>query len=205
MFNNIFHSIPEAFDKNSKYVIVIGNLDGVHLGHQHIIDHAIKVANGRKLAVITFLPNPKQILQPDNWNGFILCNNDKYKKLNELYDIHSIVSLDSNSTISLSHKDFTNMIATYISSGSTVVVGKDFKFGYNALGDVSVLRASLESYNIEVHDVDILHDNNLKISSSYIKTLLEQGDIRQANALLGSKFVISTKVVKGLKMQEKYR
>ena len=165
--------------------IILGNFDGIHKGHQKLIDKLMKTKY--KKAVLFFDPHP----------GFIFTYNFK-----ELLDLDSkieyfkpfidyVIVLKTNQTILDTSKDkFIDFLIN--NNVKEIVCGKDFNFGYNKEGKV----ADLENRFI-VHVVDDIDYKNERISSTRIRKALNEGDVSEANKMLGKDYFIEGMVIHG--------
>lgn len=178
----------KSIKENKQIGLCLGYFDGVHLGHQKLINTARKFS--RKIGVLTF----------DNSPAYLLNKKDIYeitplqekieilKKLNVeyLYIIH----LNKN-LLNMSHSKFVDDVLKSINP-CKIYCGCDYKFGKKALGNVDYLK---KYFDVKV--VPFCLKNNVKISSRNIRKLLVNGEIKNANKLLGRSYKISGKVIKG--------
>ena len=184
--------------KKSK-VVLIGNFDGIHLGHQKLISKAKKIAEQKKqkLVLITFNPHPREIINNSEMD-LILPYKEK-KLLLKNYGIDKIDEIKfSNKLSKLSAEEFTKEYIYKAHNPSDIVIGKNFKFGHKARGDAKLLK-DLLSKKVKVHSIDIKRLDSLIISSSEIKKLISKGSIKKVNKLLGRNYHISGKVIHGEK------
>ena len=184
--------------KKSK-VVLIGNFDGIHLGHQKLISKAKKIAEQKKqkLVLITFNPHPREIINNSEMD-LILPYKEK-KLLLKNYGIDKIDEIKFTNKLSkLSAEEFAKEYIYKAHNPSDIVIGKNFKFGHKARGDAKLLKDSL-SKKVKVHSVDIKRLDSLVISSSEIKKLISKGSIEKVNKLLGRNYHISGKVIHGEK------
>ena len=184
--------------KKSK-VVLIGNFDGIHLGHQKLIRKAKKIAEQKKqkLVLITFNPHPREIINNSEMD-LILPYKEK-KLLLKNYGIDKIDEIKFTNKLSkLSAEEFTKEYIYKAHNPSDIVIGKNFKFGHKARGDAKLLKDSL-SKKVKVHSIDIKRLDSLIISSSEIKKLISKGSIEKVNKLLGRNYHISGKVIHGEK------
>ena len=184
--------------KKSK-VVLIGNFDGIHLGHQKLISKAKKIAEQKKqkLVLITFNPHPREIINNSEMD-LILPYKEK-KLLLKSYGIDKIDEIKFTNKLSkLSAEEFAKEYIYKVHNPSDIVIGKNFKFGHKARGDAKLLKDSL-SKKVKVHSVDIKRLDSLVISSSEIKKLISKGSIEKVNKLLGRNYHISGKVIHGEK------
>ena len=184
--------------KKSK-VVLIGNFDGIHLGHQKLISKAKKIAEQKKqkLVLITFNPHPREII--NNIQMDLILPYKEKKLLLKNYGIDKIDEIKFTNKLSkLSAEEFTIEYIYKAHNPSDIVIGKNFKFGHKARGDAKLLKDSL-SKKVKVHSIDIKRLDSLVISSSEIKKLISKGNIDKVNKLLGRNYHISGKVIHGEK------
>ena len=184
--------------KKSK-VVLIGNFDGIHLGHQKLISKAKKIAEQKKqkLVLITFNPHPREII--NNTEMDLILPYKEKKLLLKNYGIDKINEIKFTNKLSkLSAEEFAKEYIYKAHNPSDIVIGKNFKFGHKARGDAKLLKDSL-SKKVKVHSIDIKRLDSLIISSSEIKKLISKGSIKKVNKLLGRNYHISGKVIHGEK------
>ena len=166
----------------------IGNFDGVHLAHQHLINECIK--KGEKSVVITFYPHPITVLKTNFKYCFLTALNWKTEIIRKMNPDYLLIINFTRET-ALTRKD--EFIKYLKDLGITkIVCGKDTFFGYKNEGTISDLEKEFE-----VTVIDDLYIDNMKVSSSNVKSLLEEGKVKQANKLLGRNYTIEGVVVEG--------
>ncbi len=172
----------EEINKIKENVSCIGYFDGVHLGHQRLIEETIKEARRLNVSanVITFYPDPETVVSKKEVKE--LTSLKRRLELFEEYGIENVLLLEFNEELMC--KDKESFINDYIVSSNvnTLVCGFDFHFGYKASGNVSDLKRYKEFNTIEISEVK---DNGEKISSTRIRKLIEDGDIKEAKRLMG--------------------
>ena len=184
--------------KKSK-VVLIGNFDGIHLGHQKLISKAKKIAEQKKqkLVLVTFNPHPREII--NNIEMDLILPYKEKKLLLKNYGVDKIDEIKFTNKLSkLSAEEFAKEYIYKAHNPSDIVIGKNFKFGHKARGDAKLLKDSL-SKKVKVHSIDIKRLDSLAISSSEIKKLISKGSIEKVNKLLGRNYHISGKVIHGEK------
>ena len=184
--------------KKSK-VVLIGNFDGIHLGHQKLISKAKKIAEQKKqkLVLVTFNPHPREII--NNIEMDLILPYKEKKLLLKNYGVDKIDEIKFTNKLSkLSAEEFAKEYIYKAHNPSDIVIGKNFKFGHKARGDAKLLKDSL-SKKVKVHSIDIKRLDSLVISSSEIKKLISKGNIDKVNKLLGRNYHISGKVIHGEK------
>ncbi len=192
-FFEIYKDIPSDAQE---CVIVIGNFDGVHLGHQALLDKARSIAQKLKkpLAVLTFEPNPKQLFHPDEPPCRLTPRNFKAEKLAE-HGVDYIFSLPFDwDFASQSAEDFVQNILVNGLKASHVIVGYNFRFGQLRKGCAKTIKAA--GLNVSVIN-EIAGSNLGKYSSSTVRQFLRHGNIEKANAILGWNWEMRSVVFKG--------
>lgn len=179
----------------SKIVATIGEFDGVHLAHQKLILKTISIAQERKLksALITFDPHPDYVIKSRRYEGYLSKLEEKATIL-ENYSIDYLIVISFTKELMNSSKD--EFFNNYLSKFNYLVVGYDFKFGYQGSGDAKYLSDKLGSNSLCIVD-EVKYDGIHKISSNAIRTYLKEGRIEDANKLLGYPYWFYGKVTKG--------
>ena len=181
-------------------VVTIGNFDGVHLGHQALLDEVRKRAHDLKLesAVITFEPNPKDYFSQNKPQTRISSLREKMELFNEI-KIDRVHIIKFNQEFSkVTANEFISVLIKQLKV-KEIVVGEDFCFGRGREGGIKQLSASSMKLNIKNR---ILMDGK-RISSTLIRNLLANDKLDQANKYIGRPYSISGKVVHGEKRGRK--
>lgn len=177
-------------------VLAIGVFDGVHLGHQLLLQKAKELAEKQRtiLAVLTFSPHPEEILK--GRKGFLILTEEerKNKLLQFGADVVIVQKIDA-SFLSLDPVDFVEELAAF--NPSWVVIGKDFRFGRERKGDSNLMLELGEKYSFKVCAVPLYEVNGEKVSSSLIRKSLARGDFKLARTLLGFPYYLVDKVEPG--------
>ncbi len=186
-------------------VIIIGNFDGVHRGHQKLISQACAQANKNNLAVcaITFEPNPVKFFSKRMGNKANIFQvqklSDKIECLAPLVD-HVFCLPFNDALANLRASDFLDKL-TYHLGAKCFCVGEDFRIGRNREGDLQCLKSYALVHNQEAKVLGALFDDfGERISSTLIRAKLREGDLPCASRLLGRNYAISGKVGYGLKL-----
>lgn len=178
----------ENLKNNTPLTIAIGNFDGVHLGHQTLIDK-VKSFKDTKAAVLTFHPHPLKVLRDVEFQQ-IMSLPEKIHYLNETKLDYLFVARFDKAFYTLDVLGFINFLKQL--SVKRVIVGRDFRFAYHAQGSVSDLKAHF--------DVVVMADykkESIRISTTYIKDLIYASKLDEAKALLGRPYQITAKVIHG--------
>lgn len=199
----IIRDVNYIDEKYKNAVIALGNFDGVHVGHRAIIKHAsdIAKAENRPLALMSFEPHPREFFAKEKAiDGLHIFNlRSKIKTIKSL-GVDCIFLLRFNKELaSLSADDFIREVLVKKLNAKHIVTGDNFYFGENRTGDKNFLadEAKRLGFSYTAHHQITDNDDNL-ISSSAIRKLLKQGNIKQSSALLGQNYHISGRVKHGL-------
>lgn len=177
-------------------VVVIGNFDGVHLGHQALLLQAEKLAKeqGRPLAVLTFEPHPRRLFHPDEPPNRITPTSLKSERLRNC-GVEILYALSFNwDFASQSAEDFVQKILIDGLDACHVIVGFDFRFGQLRKGTPETIKAA--GLPVSVIE-EVSGKNGEDLSSSRVRQLIRHGKMEQANAVLGWSWEIRGEVVKG--------
>lgn len=184
-------------------ILTIGTFDGVHLGHQKIIDRLIYLArslNGESV-IFTFDPHPRKVVAPGETNLRILTTLDEKIELFEKSGIdHLIIYPFTPEFARLSYEQFVEQVLVQQVHTKYLVVGYDHKFGKNRQGDFEFLQESATRFGFQIEKLDVLLLNESNVSSTKIREAIQKGDLETANAFLGYPFMIHGKVVEGQKL-----
>lgn len=184
---------------NEKFSLTIGNFDGVHLGHQSVFKKIVaeNKRNNLKICVMTFVPHPVQILSPRN-NFLINSYLERRQLLREL-GIDYLIEIDFNRDLStMAPAEFMDIFILKNKYLESFYIGHDFAFGANKAGDHNFIKNYCNKNNINVVILDQLDSKDVAISSTSIRTLVNQGEVKLASQLLGRLFFISGRIIKGV-------
>jgi riboflavin kinase/FMN adenylyltransferase len=182
-----------------KAVVTIGEFDGVHRGHQRIVERAAEIARAKGLpvVVITFDPHPDEVVRPGS-HPPLLCTARRRAELLAGLGVDAVCVLPFTYEFSqLSPDEFVRTVLAERLHAAAVVVGENFRFGHKAAGDVALLKQLGEKYDFTAEGVPLLVAGGVTISSSYIRERLEAGDVETAAAALGRPHRVTGVVVRG--------
>ncbi|PLW75074.1 bifunctional riboflavin kinase/FAD synthetase [Cohaesibacter celericrescens] len=191
--------LPEALRGG---VVAIGNFDGMHRGHQAVLEDALQEAHaaGLKAIMLTFEPHPRSVFRPDQ-PVFRLTPHVEKAKLARVLGLDGMISLGFNSEFAAQSPD--RFISEMLVSGlaaQKVISGYDFHFGKDRAGTPDYLKAQGAAHGFGVTIVDMKADRTGDaVSSTRIRQALEDGAIGPANKLLGYRHFFSGTVVHGQK------
>jgi riboflavin kinase / FMN adenylyltransferase len=196
---NVYYGIKD-FTKLENAVVTSGTFDGVHLGHQKILNRLKEVAtetNGESV-VITFYPHPRSVISPDNKTINLLSTLDEKIELLEKNGINHLVIIPFTREFSeLSSEEFIQKILIETIGTKTLVIGFDHRFGKNREGGFDYLKENKARYGFEIEEIPRHDLENIGISSSKIRKALHEGDVPAADHFLGRNYSISGVIVKG--------
>lgn len=173
--------------------VTVGVFDGVHHGHRMIL--------GRLLAapfpstVLTFDPHPAEVLSPGTHPRLITSVEERIELMHGL-GVDVVGVLDLSEIRHLEPEEFVAEVLVAKLGVRLLVVGSDFQFGRDRAGDSEFLRLAGKRHGFEVDVVDLVESGRV-ISSSRVRRLIEEGDVAEAAALLGSRYRLSNIVVPG--------
>jgi riboflavin kinase/FMN adenylyltransferase len=179
-------------------VVVIGVFDGVHNGHQLLLNHAKEIADGRSIVALTFDPHPATVFAPDKAPTMLTTLADRVELL-KIHNADQVAVMKFNEKFAaMSPDDFVETVLVNQLHASTVIVGKNFTYGHKAAGTVESLIASGLTHHFTV-DVQELKADTEVISSSRIRKLVIEGKVEEARELLSRPHRLDGVVVHGEK------
>lgn len=188
------NGIPREADPQ---VMVIGQFDGVHLGHSSVIDYGIRLARrlGITASVMTFDPNPKEVLGKGDYEGYLTPLSIKEEILRGMGVDTLYIAEFNHAFAAVTPEQFYEQMLVPLHV-HTAVVGFDFHFGHRGAGTPELLRElGQDSLLVETVPAFLLEDN--KVSSSAIRAALREGDAKHATKLLGRPYQIRGVVIDG--------
>ena len=183
-------------------VATIGNFDGVHLGHQHVIKQLKAVAEIRNqpTVVLIFEPQPVEFFIPQQAPRRLSRLRDKIKQMTDV-GIDYLVCLQFNRQLAnLSAEDFVRKILVERLNIKHLVIGDDFCFGKNRSGDFNYLKQCGEQFDFDVENTHTLMIDNERVSSTRIRQCLANDDMISTRQLMGRPYTLSGKVAHGKKL-----
>ena len=180
-------------------MVAIGSFDGVHRGHQAVLERLQSQARARNVpaVMLTFEPHPRDVFAPAPFM-FRLTPPDIKARLAAALGLDGIVLMPFSRDLSMVEaEDFVSRFLVRALRASGVVVGADFHFGHNRRGSPDFLRAAGAVHGFSVDILDLLPESAEVISSSRIRAALGKGDVETANGLLGYHWFFGGEVVRG--------
>ena len=191
----------DCFSEKIQCVVTIGNFDGVHLGHQQLLHCLKQRSEALQLpsCLITFDPQPNEFFAKDQAPARLTKFREKIQLLKS-FKLDYLVCLKFNEHLSkLTAEEFINKILVKKLGVKELIIGDDFRFGYKRQGDVELLR----KFNFVTEVVPAYHLDNMRVSSSRIRTALAMGDLSLVQKLLGRSYCLTGHVAHGDKLGRK--
>lgn len=186
-------------------VVTIGTFDGVHIGHQKIIQRLIDVAKKNNLdaAILTFFPHPRMVLQKEV--GIKLINTiEERKEIIKSKGIDRLIVHPFTKEFSrLTAREYVEQILVNQLNAKKIIIGYDHRFGRNRNADIQDLKALGKTFGFTVEEISKQDVEEVAVSSTKIRKAIEAGDIEKANTFLGSSFSLSGKIIKGKSLGRK--
>ncbi len=192
--------IENDFSIEENSIVFIGNFDGVHRGHTELVKKSLEIKekdSGLVTVALSFFPHPKSYLLKEDFKT-IFTLEEKAKAFQNLGVDYLKVCNFNDENRNLLPYDFVEKFLFKQLNAKYVVVGSGFNFGRDRSGNLDALKDICKSFGIEVIPVDHLpYNEDLKISSSVIRSLISKGEIEEANNLLGEPYFTFGTVVCG--------
>ena len=186
-------------NNNQNVCLAIGMFDGVHLGHQKVLQNAINAASQSNAisVAVTFDQHPANIISPKNAPSLIQTQAQRNRSI-ELLGVDAILIIKFNEDFSRkTGKSFIQELAQGFGSIHSISVGNDFMFGHNRDGNFQLLQKLSQELNFLTYGLQPVKLNGQIVSSTRIRSALINGKIDDAKQMLGRKFSIEGPVVKG--------
>ncbi len=181
-------------------VVTVGNFDGIHLGHQKVIDSLLEESKrlDAKSILITFNPSPKEFFRSEKKDMKLITTlNEKKKILSETKLDMLIIQLFNKEFAEKSPKDFIEKIILKYIDVKEIILGSTHTFGKNNDGDAKLLNELSRKHEFGIKVIDKLKNNGYNISSTNLRRLLATGEIDKMNYILGRKYALKGKIISG--------
>ncbi|HET7096625.1 MAG TPA: bifunctional riboflavin kinase/FAD synthetase [Casimicrobiaceae bacterium] len=194
----VFRGLPSS--ATPPIALTIGNFDGVHRGHQAMLDRLIEAAEDLALppAVLTFDPPPREFFARSSAPPRLSTLRTKIEQFSARGIAFTFVARFDASLAALSPETFIDEVLVRKLNIRWVLVGEDFRFGKGRAGELATLRRCAQTFSVEA--MRTVTVDGERASSTAVRTALAAGDLPRAAALLGRPFVISGRVAHGAKL-----
>lgn len=192
------HNVPKAF----RCALSVGNFDGVHLGHRHVIQQLIQQAKALNVpsAVMIFEPQPLEFFAFEQARPRLTRFHEKVRALAET-DLDFVICVRFNAEFSqLEPSAFVQQVLMETLGVQYLVVGHDFRFGAKRLGDFDYLKQAADQYGFGLAQMEKFELAGERVSSTQIRRLLAEGDLESAQLRLGRPYILSGIVSHGQKL-----
>lgn len=183
-------------------VATIGNFDGVHLGHQAVIGELAEEGKdlGLPTLVMTFEPQPMEVFRPDESPARLTRLREKLRALSR-FAVDRVLCVQFNKRFaSLSAEEFVKQVIVDGLDVKHLVVGDDFRYGKDRLGDLRSLKVAGDKYGFKVASMRTFSIENRRVSSTRIRDALARGNLGEAEKLLGRPYRMCGRVAHGDKI-----
>lgn len=181
--------------------MTLGNFDGIHLGHQTLLNRTVQVAKEKNIpsVVVTYFPHPSVVLGKKPNFKYLTTESEK-EELIRSFNIDYLVVLDFTIELSqMSAEDFLEQIIIQKLNAKYIVIGYNHFFGQGRRGDFHLLQENAARFAYEVELRDAVTQGEQKISSSVIRNFLDQGNMKGASSILGRNYSLTGIVKEGAK------
>lgn len=189
-------AVPSGWGRS---VVTVGVFDGVHRGHQLLISRAVRRGRERDLpaVVVTFDPHPAELIRPGSHPARLTSLRRRADLVAEL-GVEAFCVLPFTAELSRMHPaEFAHEVLVERLHAADVVVGRNFTFGHRAAGDVTQLATLGERFGFGVEGLELISDDGVTFSSTYIRACIDAGDVAAAAAALGRPHRVEGVVVHG--------
>ena len=190
------------FSVKDETYVTIGTFDGVHFGHQKIIEKLVKEAKkaNKKSVLLTFFPHPRMVLQKDASLKLINTIEERAVLLEKTGLDYLIIHPFSKEFSKMSALEFVKDILVSQLNISKLIIGYDHHFGKNREGNITQLTEYSHVYNFKVEEIPAQDIDTVSVSSTKVRHALATGNLKTANNYLGYNFMLNGTVVNGKKL-----
>jgi len=193
----LIRHLPARLPDARPLALAIGNFDGLHLGHQALLEQAVRGAPQHVPALLCFEPLPRTVFAPDQPVPRVMKLRDRIAVAKSL-GIDVVAQLRFDHAFSrLTPEQFAREVLVEGLHAGQVVIGPDFRFGHKAAGDARDMREFGARFGFETRVLDIVTNADARVSSSRLRQALARGDLAEAERLLGRRYAISGRVIRG--------
>ncbi|MCF8321458.1 MAG: bifunctional riboflavin kinase/FAD synthetase [Flavobacterium sp.] len=194
----VFSSISE-FNSTKKTIVTIGTFDGVHIGHQKIIEKLIQGTNNAacESLILTFFPHPRMVLNGSSSIQLLNTITEKSSLLEKMGIDNLVIHPFDKEFSNLSAEEFAKTILIDAFNIHKIIIGYDHRFGKNRAANIDDLIGFGKKYGFEVEEISAQEIDSVSVSSTKIRAAISNGNIAVANEFLGYDYTLSGKIIKG--------
>ncbi len=195
---NVFNSV-QSFKFAKKTIVTLGTFDGMHIGHQAILNKLKlqKKIYGYETLVLTFFPHPRMVLKTDHQISLLNTINERVKLIDHFGIDHLVVQEFTHDFANLSAEEFVKTILVDQFNIGKIIIGYDHRFGKNRSADIHDLIEFGKKYHFDVEQISAEELNDVSVSSTKIRNALNMGNVALAKTYLGYPYMVSGTVVTG--------
>ena len=195
---NVFNSV-QAFNSSQKTIVTLGTFDGMHIGHQAILNKLKlqKKIYGYETLVLTFFPHPRMVLKTDHQISLLNTIDERIKLIDQFGIDHLVVQEFTQDFANLSAEEFVKTVLVDQFNIGKIIIGYDHRFGKNRSADIHDLIEFGKKYHFDVEQISAEELNDVSVSSTKIRNALNVGNVALAKTYLGYPYMVSGKVVSG--------
>lgn len=194
----------KTFNLGKRPYIVLGNFDGIHLGHRELIHKACSLAkeNNSLAMIYTFKEHPLKLIDK-SCAPKLLMDNERRIEIFESLGIDIVKFQEFDQDIMKMEPEYFIKYLAHEYNPLGIIVGFNFRFGYKNSGDINLIKELQYKYNYKVHVINAVKIGDNIVSSSLIRSFIKDGNLILANKFLGSAFSIYGKVIHGKEIGRK--
>lgn len=195
---NVFNSV-QTFNSSQKTIVTLGTFDGMHIGHQAILNKLKlqKKIYGYETLVLTFFPHPRMVLKTDHQISMLNTIDERVKLIDHFGIDHLVVQEFTKEFANLSAEEFVKTVLVDQFNIGKIIIGYDHRFGKNRSADIHDLIEFGKKYHFDVEQISAEELNDVSVSSTKIRNALNVGDVALAKTYLGYPYMVSGTVVSG--------
>jgi riboflavin kinase/FMN adenylyltransferase len=194
----VFSSISE-FNSTKKTIVTIGTFDGVHIGHQKIIEKLIQETKSAECEslILTFFPHPRMVLYETSSIKLLNTINEKTRLLEKMGLDNLVIHPFDTEFSNLSAEEFVRTILVDAFNIEKIIIGYDHRFGKNRAASIDDLIDFGKKYGFEVEQISAQEIDSVSVSSTKIRDAITNGTMAIANEYLGYDYLLSGKIIQG--------
>lgn len=195
---NVFNSV-QSFKSTKKTIVTLGTFDGMHIGHQAILNKLKlqKKIYGYETLVLTFFPHPRMVLKTDHKISLLNTIDERVNLIDQFGIDHLVVQEFTQDFANLSAEEFVKTVLVDQFNIGKIIIGYDHRFGKNRSADIHDLIEFGKKYHFDVEQISAEELNDVSVSSTKIRNALNVGNVALAKTYLGYPYMVSGKVVSG--------